>query len=118
MKTVLIAAAALAVAAPAFADDGLEGRILQPGEANAVTMTTQLAAGTTGLDAVSLIALRTADADDDAMARYALSTAPERVSTQGLSVGAGAQLLAGIGTDGSAMTLSAATAAYLDEVAD
>ena len=117
MKTFLIAAAALAVAAPAFADDGLEGRIMQPGEANAVTMTAQLAAGTTGLDAATLIALRAADADDDAMAIYALTTAPETVSTQGISSGAGAQLLAGIGTE-AAMDLSAATAAYLDEVAD
>ena len=52
------------------------------------------------------------------MAVYALTTAPETVSTQGITAGAGAQLLAGIDTDASAMTLSAATAAYLDEVAD
>ena len=118
MKTVLISALALAVAAPAFADDGLEGRILLPGERNDVTVTEQLAAGHTGMDAVTLIALNAAEADDDALGIYALRTAPETVSTQNVATGAGAQLLAGIGSNADAMSVSAAAAAYLDEVSD
>ena len=115
MKTALIAAAAFAVAAPAFADDGLEGRIMQPGEVNAVVSVEQLAAGNNvdGMDAVSLVALTAAQGDDDALAIYALRSAPETVSTQSFDAGVNAQLIAGIDGDASNMSLSEAAAAYL-----
>ena len=120
MKPFLIAAAALAVAAPAFSDDGLEGRIMQPGEVNAVVSVEQLAAGTNvdGMDAVSLIALTAAQADDDATAIYALRSAPETVSTQSFDESVNAQLIAGIDGDASNMSLSEAAAAYLFEDED
>ena len=115
MKTSLLAAAALFVAAPAFADDGLEGRIMQPGDVNAVVAIDQFAAGAnaTGLDAPSLITLAAAQADDDALAIFGLQAAPEFVSTQSFGSTVGTQLLSSIEGDTSGMSLSEAAAAYL-----
>ena len=119
MKTLMISAAALAIAVPAFADDGLEGRILLPGEANAVTVTEQLAGGTDmmGLDAVSVIRVNAAQSDASLVA-YQVRTAPETVSSQSFGGAVSGQFVATLGDDAAAMNLSDAAAAYLNEVSD
>ncbi|MEM1272281.1 MAG: hypothetical protein AAGF88_00615 [Pseudomonadota bacterium] len=118
MKTLLISAAAIALAVPAFANDGLEGR--DPGQVYPVTITTQLAAGdnVSGMTATSVIAMRAAEDDDDAMSIYALRTAPEVVSTQNGAAPVDSQISRALGVSTNGMSLSAVTAAYLDEVAD
>ena len=121
MKTFLIAATSLVLAAPAFADGSTVGEgVVVMGGPNAVSVPAQLAAASDalGMDPVTVIRVNAAQSDDDSMALYALQTGPETVSTQSVSVGVGAQLLSGIGADASAMSLSDAASAYFDEVAD
>jgi len=119
MKTLMISAVALSIAVPAFADDGLEGRILLPGEANAVSVTEQLAGSTDmmGFDAVSVIRANAAESDASLVA-YQVRTAPETVSTQSFGGTVSGQFVGTLGEDAVGMNLSDAAAAYLNEVSD
>lgn len=120
MKTVALTAAALLIAAPAFADTVGEGVVDMSGP-NAVSMPEQLATvhDAQNLDPATLIALDAALTSDDNLVAFALQSGPETVSTQSVGGDVNGQLLLGIGDDADAdMGLSAAVEAYLDEVAD
>lgn len=120
MKTLMmIAAAALAFAAPTFADTVGEG-VVQMSGPNAVSAPVQLGAanGLPGMDAVSVIRVGVAQSDDDNLALYTLRTGPETVSTQGVQAAPSGQFVTAMGADAQSLSLSDAVAAYFDEVAD